>query len=480
VVATVGVVAVHPGSSLRRSSALGQDVDGAFPTGGGNGGLASIASETNTMEANSAAVASHIDAQGTRQELDTNVHARTTADDELEAATAETVKAKSILKQKDLELLRAQADVDMYRAAAFEGGPSDMDENAALTQTAALSADKRTYLITRNTYAASTLLVATNKALLQRAKAASATAMQAFTQRKAAADANRAEAEQMAMAMTRHNKETKAAAAVGEESTADGVSRSITMAQISENATRQELLGIDIQTAAAVLKQKWADCLLEQKTAQETLDAEEVRNAGLAATSNKMQKEFIDSSHVAAIDATAAADAKKKAAADLADASKQYAAALVAREAARKEVERLADVQEIRSQELAAQSAKTDSVKAKSDVMDAMEEEAGIATKVEETKDVNNRNAVVNAIAADLEGKEDAAAAAKAAADKATVTAQVNAITQAAMDQPVPRVVTDILQNTAVTEAPASTAAEVSLPDAPAAEPVDAPVEASA
>jgi len=69
------------------------------------------------------------------------------------------------------------------------------------------------------------------------------------------------------------------------------------------------------------------------------------------------------------------ADRFEEDAADLVDASNQYAAALVAREVARKEVERLADVQEIHSQELAAQSANTDSVKAKSDVTDAIEED---------------------------------------------------------------------------------------------------------
>ena len=140
-----------------------------------------------------------------------------------------------------------------------------------------------------------------------------AAAMQAYVQKKQAADAARDKAEQMAAQMINHNTETKAAPEVGEEMTPEGIARSQTMAEISAAATQQDILANDIQTAAAVLKKAWDDRLLEQKTAQETLDAEIARNADLAKESNKEQKDFIDSSHVAALDATNAAVSMKKA-----------------------------------------------------------------------------------------------------------------------------------------------------------------------
>jgi hypothetical protein len=448
VVATVGVVAVHPnGSAVLQMSSLGQDAP-VVPAGGIAGGFSAIVSETKTKAATVAEVVLNIETEGTKEELETNVHALATADDKLKAASAETEKAEAIATEKSLELSQAKEEMETYQAAASSGGVSDTAQDIAKENTATLSADKRIYLNTRNTYAASTALVATNQALLATAKANSAAAMQAYVEKKAAADANRAKAEEMARAMLNHNMATKAAAEVGEESTPEGITRSQTMAEISAAATQQDILANDIQTAASLLKQAWDNRLLQQKTAQETLDAELARNAQLSTQSNKEQKDFIDSSHVAAIDATAAADAKKKAAADLLGASKRYAAAQVANEAARTEVQRLADVEEIRRQEFDAQSEKTDSIKAKTDVMVALTEEATIATKTEEIKDLTNRDAIINTISTDLATKDQTAQTEKAIADKAAAAAAADAISQSAIDEPVPEVVTKLLEST--------------------------------
>jgi len=427
-------------------------VENNSPAGGIAGGFAAIVSETKTKPAVVAEATSYIEDEGAQQDLEDNVHALATADDRLKAATAEKEKAEAVLRQKQIEEDEAKADLDEYTKAASNGGLSDTAQDLAKQNTAALAADKRVYLNTRNTYAESTALVAKNRDLLQRAKQASAAAMQAYVEKKNAADAARAKAEEMAAQMINHNSETKSAPEVGEEMTPEGIARSQTMAEISAAATQQDILANDIQTAASLLKQAWDDRLLEQKTAQETLDAEIARNADLAKQSNKEQKDFIDSSHVAAIDATNAADAKKKAESEVSAAAKRYADAQTAKEAAAKEKKRLEEVETVRKQEFAAQSAKTDSVKAKTAVMDAILEESQIASKTEHIKDEVNRDAVVNTIATDLENKENAAEAAAAAANEASARADANKISQAAIDQPVPTVVKAVLKSNPVTD----------------------------
>lgn len=457
-------------------------VASSAPAGGIAGGFSPIVSETRTKAATVAEVVTHIEAAGSKEELKGNVRELALADDRLKAAAAETEEAEALLALKQLEESQAKDEMQRYQAAASQGGLSDLAQDIAKQNTAALSADKRIYLNTRNTYAASTALVAKNQQLLQHAKQRSAAAMQAYVEKKAAAAAARAKAEEMADGMLKHNAATKAAPEVGEESTPDGISRSQAMAEISAAATQQDILANDVQTEASLLKQAWDDRLLEQKTAQETLDAEVARNAQLAEQSNSEQKDFIDSSHVAAIDATAAADAKKKAAADLLEATKRFAAAQGAREAASSEVQRLADVEEIRRQEFEAQTKKTDSVRAKTGVMTALEEEAEIATKTEEIKDATNRDAIINTIATDLETKDDDARAKKAAADAAAAVAAANAIAQAAIDEPVPQVVQTVLKTNPMTEDAVTAAGETfeSLPKTPATEAVEQSVASGA
>lgn len=430
------------------------------PAGGIAGSFSPIVSETRTKAATIAEVATHIEAAGTKEELKGNVRGLALADDRLKAAAADTEEAEALLALKQAEEAQAKDEMERYQAAASEGGLSDSAQDIAKQNTAALSADKRVYLNTRNTYAASTALVAKNQQLLQQAKQQSAAAMQAYVKKKEEAAAARAKAEKLADAMLKHNAATKAEAAVGEESTPDGISRSQAMAEISAAATQQEILAIDVQTEASLLKQAWDDRLLKQKTAQETLDAEVARNAQLAEQSNSEQQDFIDSSHVAAIDATAAADAKKKAAADLLGATKRFAAAQGAREAASSEVQRLADIEEIRRQEFEAQSKMTDSVRAKTDVMTAIEEEAEIATKTEEIKDATNRDAIIKTIETDLETKDENARAQKAAADDAAAIAAANAVVQAAIDKPVPQVVQTVLKMNPMSEGAITAAGE--------------------
>ena len=443
------------------------------PAGGIAGGFAAIVSETKTKPAVVAESMTHIEDEGAQRDLEDNVRALALADDRLKAAVAEKEKAEAVLRRKQIEEDEAKADLDEFTKAASNGGLSDTAQDLAKQNTAALATDKRVYLNTRNTYAESTALVATNRDLLQRAKQASAAAMQAYVQKKQAADAARDKAEQMAAQMMNHHTETKAAPEVGEEMTPEGIARSQTMAEISAAATQQDILANDIQTAAAVLKKAWDDRLLEQKTAQETLDAEIARNADLAKESNKEQKDFIDSSHVAAIDATNAADAKKKADAEVRKAAKRYANAQTAKEAAAKEKKRLEEVAIVRQQEFDAQTAKTDSIRAKVGVMDAILEESQIATKTEEIKDGVNRDAVINTIETDLENKENAAEAAAAAANKASAIQTSNAIAQAAIDQPVPGVVIDVIDSNPITDDAVESAAEsTAVADSPSASPV--------
>lgn len=516
VVATVGLVAVHPGSSVFAASSLGEGEEAAAavatgdvndvlpdpsvnagpfahpggaepgdsadayqasadvatqnpdagaesnsPAGGIAGGFDNIVSETKTKEATSARVETSINAEGAKQDLEDNTKALATADDKLKAATAEREKAEAMLRQADIDLDQAKTDYATAQAAASQGGLSDAAQDIAKENTATLSSEKRTYLNTRDKYSESTALVAKDQELLQKAKDASAAAMAAYTEKHEAANANRAKSEQMARAMIDHNRDTKAAAEVGEESTSDGVQRSQTMAQISAAATQQEILATDLQTEASILKQKWDNRLLEQKTAQETLDAEVARNAALAIESNKMQKNFIDASHIAAIDATAAADAKKKAALDLVQASKDFADQQTKREALKKEVERLTDIETIRKQEYAAQKAKTDSIEARSEVYSAIAEEASIATGLEQTKDEVNRDAIEYTIQKDLDNKELAAAKDKAAKDLAATNAAADAVTQDAIDKPVPEVVTSLLKGGVASEKTITQSADV-------------------
>jgi len=445
VVATVGIAVVHPNGRFA-ASALGQ----AAPGSGLAGGFAQIVTRTRTSDAMVIQEQSDVEFVSAAETYKNEVRALAAAGVKLTEATAESEKAQLLLKQAEITAQQAKADVLASQADATQGSRAIASEKTAIEETAELSEEKRSYLATRNTYAASTQQVAQLKTQLQMARNATADAYADYTARKAAAGEARALADKMAVQMEEHRMQTRSVALVGEESIQEGVSRSQVMAQVAAAATQQEILSGDLVMQSAVLKAAWDARLLTQKTAQETLDAEVARNHQLAEESNKAQREFIDQSHVAAIDATAAANARLKAEQALAQASRKLAAATSALEWAKKEANRFGDVAEVRRQENSAQRARTEAAKGKADVQAALYEVAQSAVDLEMTKEDVNRDALVNTITSKMKAAQDDVADAKEAENLKKTNTAANDITQSAIH---PLWGQKVVQNEAVQDA---------------------------
>ena len=438
-----------------------------------------LVTKTHTTSAAVIEAGAYIDNEGVKEELAANVRALNLAADRLAAAEAEANKADQDVQQKEIEEQAAQLDVRTAAAEAAAGSQAEALEDAAKVETAGLAEDKRSYLLTRGEYEASTALVATRKTELGSAAKATESARKAFVAAKKLADDAKAEADAMAKAAKEHLEATKNAAVVGEETFQQGVQRSQQMAQITAAATSQEIKAGDLAVAAADAQKKLDEATLFQKTAQETLDTETARNAELKAASNAEQKSFIDASDVAAKDATAAADAGKKAKDALDAAHVRLATAADARAKSEETRDRLKkDVLATRRAEYDAQFQKTEAVRAKADVVDAVSKSTSAASAVENVKQSNVRDAKVATVVTKFDEAATTMAADKLAAERSEGVRAANAISAKAAGMTFPASLEESTAAPVATASPAVTAAAAetaaaakTVPEATAAEP---------
>ena len=274
----------------------------------------------------------------------------------------------------------------------------------------------------------------------------------------------------MAKAAKEHLEATKNAAVVGEETFQQGVQRSQQMAQITAAATTQEIKAGDLAVAAADAQKKLDAATLFEKTARETLDAETARNAELKVASNTEQKSFIDASDVAAKDATAAADAGKKAKNALDAAHVRLAAAAEARAASEASRDRLKkDILATRRAEYDAQFQKTEAVRAKAAVVDAVSKSTAAASAVENVKQSNVRDAKVATATTKFDEAATTMAADKLAAERSAGVQAANAISAQAAGMTLPASLEESSAAPVVNTSPAVTAAAAAKTSAPEA-----------
>ena len=378
-----------------------------------------LVTKTHTTSAAVVEAGAHIDNEGVKEELAANVRALNLAADRLAAAEAEANKAEQDVQQKVIEEESAQLDVRTAGAEAAAGSQAEALEDAAKMETAGLAEGKRSYLLTRSEYEASTALVATRKTELASAAKATQSARTAFAAAEKLAGDAKTEADAMAKAAKEHLEATKNAAVVGEETFQQGVQRSQQMAQITAAATTQEIKAGDLAVAAADAQKKLDAATLFEKTARETLDAETARNAELKVASNTEQKSFIDASDVAAKDATAAADAGKKAKTRWTPRTCAWLPPREARAASEASRDRLKkDILATRRAEYDAQFQKTEAVRAKAAVVDAVSKSTAAASAVENVKQSNVRDAKVATATTKFDEAATTMAADKLAAER--------------------------------------------------------------
>ena len=430
-----------------------------------------LVTKTHTTSAAVVEAGAYIDNEGVKEELAANVRALNLASDRLAAAEAEANKADQDVQQKEIEEQNAQIDVRTAAAEAAAGSQAEALEDTAKLETAGLAENKRSYLLTRGEYEASTALVATRKAELASAAKATEEARKKYAAAKKLADDAKTEADAMAKAAKEHLEATKNAAVVGEETFQEGVQRSQQMAQITAAATSQEIKAGDLAVAAADAQKKLDDATLFQKTAQETLDAETARNAELKKASNAEQKTFIDASDVAAKDATAAADAGKKAKDALDAAHVRLANAADALAKSRERRDRLKkDILATRRAEYDAQFQKTEAVRAKANVVDAVSKSTSAASAVENVKQNNVRDAKVATVVTKFDEAATTMAADKLAAERSAGIQAANAISAQAAGMTLPATLEETIAVPVVNTSPAVTAAATEKPAATAAE----------
>ena len=429
-----------------------------------------LVTKTHTTSAAVVEAGAYIDNEGVKEELAANVRALNLAADRLAAAEAEANKAEQDVQQKVIEEESAQLDVRTAGAEAAAGSQAEALEDAAKMETAGLAEDKRAYLLTRSEYEASTALVATRKTELASAAKATQSARKAFAAAEKLAGDAKTEADAMAKAAKEHLEATKNAAVVGEETFQQGVQRSQQMAQITAAATTQEIKAGDLAVAAADAQKKLDAATLFEKTARETLDAETARNAELKVASNTEQKSFIDASDVAAKDATAAADAGKKAKNALDAAHVRLAAAAEARAASEASRDRLKkDILATRRAEYDAQFQKTEAVRAKAAVVDAVSKSTAAASAVENVKQNNVRDAKVATATTKFDEAATTMAADKLAAERSAGVQAANAISAQAAGMTLPASLEESSAAPVVNTSPAVTAAAAAKTSAPEA-----------
>ncbi len=441
-----------------------------------------LVTKTHTTSAAVVEAGAYINNEGMKEELAANIRALNLASDRLAAAEAEASKVEQDVQQKEIETQAAELDVRAAAEGAAAGSSAETLEDAAKVETAGLAEDKRSYLLTRGEYEASTKLIVDRKAELETAKENTEQAQKAYASASNLANAAKKEADTMAKAAAEHLAATKNAAVVGEETFQEGVQRSQTMAQITAAATSQEIKAGDLKIAAANAERRVNDVILLQKTAQETLDAEIARNAQLKLASNVEQKTFIDASDVAAKDATAAADAGKKAKDALDAAHVRLATAEDALSKSHEERDRLKnDILATRRAEYDAQFAKTEATRAKANVVDAVSSATVAASKVESVKQSNVRDAKVATVVTKFDDAAKQMAAEKLEQERQRGVEAANLISHEAasimipfeVEVPVEVTYAAVEQPTQPVEQPAQPAATTSTPVVEEQKPVE-------
>jgi hypothetical protein len=367
-----------------------------------------LVTQTHTSSAAVAEAGAYIENEGAKEALAANVRALNLASDRLAFAEAESNKAEQDVQRKEIETQAAELAVRNAAVEAQGGSFAETLEDTAKVETAGLAENKRSYLLTRGEYEASTVLEGIREHELASATKNTEDAKSNWETALSIANAAKTAADAAAVAAREHLVATKNAAVVGEETFLEGVTRSQEVAQITSAATTLEIKAGDLKIAAADAKRRVDEAALVEKTVSETLDAEFARNAELKLASNANQKTFIDASDLAAKDATAAADAGKKAKDTLESAHITLATARDALSKARETRERLKyDILAARAAEYESQVQKTTAVRAMADVSGAVSTATAAATEVENVK----QNTVRDAKVATVVSKFDEAAA---------------------------------------------------------------------
>jgi hypothetical protein len=300
VVCALGLLAVvsFQGSALPMGSiSLGQDAaPAAVPAGGG---LASAEADRRTASA-----ASALASQTSKNAKD----AKEMADAVYTEANAEAEKLQKLAVQarKDYEIARSDNSVDGELATS---GIQALEDDA-LAQDAKLTSVTATFAAVRTTYQNSTdKAVVLNKELAD-AKGATGKAQEKFDASSATADASKGTADELSKAAEILNAKSQADKAVGEEDIAAAATRADAVAAAADKARAAEIVAAKLKKAAADTEDALNAAKLFQKTAQESIDAENARNKVVASQSNQAEQDMIQQSHVTALAKTAAADAK--------------------------------------------------------------------------------------------------------------------------------------------------------------------------
>ena len=362
-----------------------------------------LVTQTHTSSAAVAEAGAYIENEGAKEALATNVRALNLASDRLAFAEAESNKAEQDVQRKEIETQAAELAVRNAAVEAQGGSFAETLEDTAKVETAGLAENKRSYLLTRGEYEASTVLEGIREHELASATKNTEDAKSNWETALSIANAAKTAADAAAVAAREHLVATKHAAVVGEETFLEGVTSAEAVA-----GRQAAMLSQIEELEAADAKRRVDEAALVEKTVSETLDAEFARNAELKLASNANQKTFIDASDLAAKDATAAADAGKKAKDTLESAHITLATARDALSKARETRERLKyDILAARAAEYESQVQKTTAVRAMADVSGAVSTATAAATEVENVK----QNTVRDAKVATVVSKFDEAAA---------------------------------------------------------------------
>ena len=405
-------------------AALGQE---ETPLSAVSRDFAPLVQATHTGTARVNAGNQHIDLEASRETNTNEMRQLQIANDNLQFAKAKLDEANKLVKQRYIAAMAAKADVEKKTLDATTGKTLEVKQTA-VKDTAELSAQKKKYLDMRDLYSDSTKLVAQYKSELKDAKAATAIAFAAYNTKKTEADEAKVKADNAAVAKEQFEKTTSTEPEVGEESTPDAVARAQQMGQISAKAKQAEIEAVSLMHQASDMKAVWESKVGLQKTAQETFDAEVKRNAQLSIKSNQEQKKFIDTSHVAAVEATGSADIQKKQKDLLTQASMAHGNSESLLEVAQEEAHRLARIVDVRRVERDSQKAKADAANAALALHTAMFEVAQLQVGVELNKEQTNRDATIATLKANFDAAKLKEANAKKTADQIKADAQADGI----------------------------------------------------
>ena len=325
------------------------------------------------------------------------------------AEEAEATYAAAQADAEKLDRLAAQAmrsyelaSVDDRDAADAATIGTQQTEDDALEEDAELSALTATYTAAREEYQASTEALVTLTKAKAAATAATRKAEATYAEASKTAEASKKAADTAHVSAAKANQDAQRAEEVGEEKPEQAIARAKSVADKSSAAKAAEIAaGKDARVAADALAALESAKLVE-KTATETLDIEQARNAELSAASTEAEARMIDQSDLAAKAKTAAADLTQTSVGAYFDASVTKAEMKDKADKAAEAAKRAEAIAATRAEESKAAQQKA---RAASDASDVAEAELVLAERtleVEEKKMLAIKNA------------EDAAAEAKA------------------------------------------------------------------